>query len=179
MKYLGIFLLVIFVAAMAGSWYWWPVSQDQQSNAFFSLLQFFAASGLILLTFLYVKAVRDQLANDNRPPRIVMTEYHYPNMNPFVLSLRIQIANPSARATSVAISSLKMAQITAREVHFEFDDKLTQRVTVSARDLRNVTVRAANFDSPGIPIELGRKTDAILVFNDIFHGDLSPICVKI
>jgi hypothetical protein len=179
MKYLGIFLTIIFVVAMAGACYFWPPGRDQRSNAFFSLLQFLAASGLILLTFLYVRAVRDQLATDNRPPVIVMTEHHFPDIDPFSLSLRIQIANPSSKATSVAITSVKIGQVIAREVHFEFGDRLTQRITVAARDLRNVTLRATNFDPPGIPIELGRKTDAVLVFNDVFHGDLSPICIKI
>jgi hypothetical protein len=64
-------------------------------------------------------------------------------------------------------------------VHFDFEDRLTRRVTVSARDLRNVTVNATNFDPPGIPIAMDAKNNALLFFNDVFHGDLAPVVVKL
>jgi hypothetical protein len=69
MKYGAILLALIFVGGIAGSYYFWPSDRGQEANAFFSVLQFLAAFGLIFLTSLYVKTAREQLADQNRPPK--------------------------------------------------------------------------------------------------------------
>jgi hypothetical protein len=92
---------------------------------------------------------------------------------PFVGRFEIEIANPSVRATSVGVTSVKIGETVARLVYFELDQGNMTRVTIGARDLKTVVVKAENFDVP-TPITLGRKTKALITFTEVFHGVLPP-----
>jgi hypothetical protein len=95
------------------------------------------------------------------------------------VSFDVEIANPSVMATSISITSVKVGELLAREIYFEVSQARMLRVTVPARDLISTSVRATNFDPPGVPVEMGFKTPATLAFNDIFHGALPPVVIKV
>ena len=172
-------LIVAFVAGIAGTIYFW-VSDRNSLTFFLSFLQFVAVFALIWLTFLYVaatheyvKATHDQVADQNRPPKIAITYHYEPSIDPFVISFDVQAANPSIRATSLAVTSLRIGEFSARELYFEVNQTRMRRITIPARDLMNVLVKATNFNPPGIPIALGFKTPCVVNFEDVFHGSLS------
>jgi len=179
MKYVTTLLLLTFLGGIAGTYYYWPGNRDQQSTAFFSLLQFIAAFGLIFLTFLYVKAAQEQLTDQNRAPRITITGYHYPQIDPFVLNFEIEVANPSVRATSLAIKEYSNRSNFCTSIYFEVSQARKTRITIPARDLVNVTVKATNFNPPGVPITLGSKTRTLLTFDEIFHGTLPAVVMEV
>jgi hypothetical protein len=103
-------LVLLFVGGIAGTYYFWPSNGDQRSAAFFSVLQFIAVFALVWLTFLYVTATQQlvettqqQLSDQNRPPKISVIQYHFPQADPFSVKFEIEIAKPSIRATSLRI----------------------------------------------------------------------------
>ena len=175
-------LILIFLAGVSGTFHFWPSDTQHKEAAFFSLLQFVAAFALILLTFLYVtatqanlEATKEQLADQNSPPKITITYNYVPGSDPFVMAFEVQAANPSVRATSLAVKSLQIGEFSAREMYFEVNQTRMGRITIQARDLMNVIVKATNFNPPGVPITIGSKTPAVLTFEDIFHGPLSVV----
>jgi hypothetical protein len=178
-------LVLLFVGGVAGTYYFWPSNEDQRSAAFFSALQFIAVFALVWLTFLYVTATQQlvettqrQLSDQNRPPKISVIQYHFPQADPFSVNFEIEIANPSIRATSLRIRSIQIGEVFARDVDFEVDQSRKARITVPARDLANVIVKAENFDAR-VPIELGFKTRTLLAFDEIFHGTLPPVVTEV
>lgn len=177
MKWLvGMTVSVYCGAGLLGLWYFWA-DKNQRPAVFFSFLQSVATIALLLLTYLYVRATQEQLADQNRPPKICITRYYYPETDPFTVNFQIEIANPSVRATSIGIKSIRMGGATAREAHFEIEQTRKERITIQARDLINVILKAQNFTPPG-PIMLGLKTKAILEFDDVFHG-LLPVMIEV
>jgi len=185
MKIVALVLALVFVAGIAGAYFFWPPNRDQWPTAFFSLLQFIAAFSLVLLTFLYVaatqstlKTTQEQLADQNRAPKISVIRYHYPQADPFIVKFEIEIANPSVRATSLGVRSVQIGDVFAREIYFEVDQARKARINVPARDLANVIVRAENFNPP-VPITLGLKTRALLTFDEIFHGTLPSVITEV
>ena len=142
MKLVACLLIVVFIAGLAGSYFFWPSNKDQRPMAFFSLLQFVAAFAVVLLTFLYVtatqtilKATKQQLSDQNREPKISVISHYCPQVVPFSLNFQIEIANPSMRATSLSITSIQIGKVAAQDVYFEVDHGRTSRITVPARDI--------------------------------------------
>jgi hypothetical protein len=186
MKLLALALILIFFGGLAGTYYFWPSEQGQRSAAFNSLLQFVAAFALIGLTFLYVtatmkyvQATQQQVDDQNRPPKFTVIRHYYPQTDPFTTSFVMEIANPSVRTTSVTIKAVHIGQESARELCFEIGGSNTERVTIAARDLTNVIVKAT-FDR--IPIwDTGnqKKETAALVFEEVFHGSLPPLMYQL
>ena len=181
----GFVLVLLFVGGIAGTSHFWPSNEDQRSAAFFSALQFIAVFALIWLTFLYVTATlqlvettQQQLSDQNRPPKISVIQYYFPQADPFSVTFEIEIANPSVRATSLRITSIQIGEVLARDVYFEVDQSRKAKITVPARDLANVIVKAENFDSR-VPIAIGSKTRTLLTFDEIFHGALSPVITEV
>jgi hypothetical protein len=185
MKVLAVVLILIFVCGLGGSIFFWPSIRDERLSAFFSLLQFIAAFALILLTFLYVTttkailtATREQTADQNRAPRISVVAHWYPQTNPFVINFALEVANPSVRATSLRVHSVRIGEVLARSTYFEVNQRNEYQVTIPARDLVKVIVKADNFDPP-VPITIGFKTKTFLLFEDIFHGMLPPVVTEL
>jgi len=183
MKLLAYVLIVVFLTGIVGAYCFWPSNKDQQPTALFSLLQYVAAFALILLTFLYVtatqdylKATREQLADQNREPKITVITHHYPQTDPFIVNFEIEIANPSVRATSVTIKSVQIGPHLAADSCFEINQARRSRATIPARELASVALKAT-FDS--VPIELHTKQRTVLTFEDIFHGTLSPVIIDV
>jgi hypothetical protein len=181
MKILAYLLVVVFIAGLAGSFFFWPPIKDQRPAAFFSLLQFVAAFALVLLTFLYVTATQksltatnQQLADQNQAPHISVIQYYFSQVAPSVVNFEIEIANPSVRATSLGVKGVQIGEVLARFVCFELDQVRNNRVIVPARDLVNVVVKAENFNPP-VPIAVGLKTKTVLTFEEVFHGKLTVI----
>jgi len=181
----GLVLVLLFVGGIAGTHHFWPSNEDQRSAAFFSILQFIAVFALVWLTFLYVTATQQlvettqqQLSDQNRPPKISVIQYHFPQADPFSVNFEIEIANPSVRATSLRIRSIQIGEAFARDIYFEVDQTRKVRTTVPARDLANVMVKAENFDSR-VPIALGFKTRTLLTFEEIFHGTLPSVIIEV
>jgi hypothetical protein len=169
MKWLvGITLLLFVGAGAAGLCLFWS-DRSQRPTAFFSFLQFGATLALLFLTFLYVKATQEQLVDQNRAPKFQVTYHSYPQATPFVVNFEILIANPSVRATSVSVKSVRIGQNQAMSACFT---GMQLRTLIPARDLVKATVEAT-FES--IPISLHEKRKAVLVFEEIFHGTLPEI----
>jgi hypothetical protein len=89
------------------------------------------------------------------------------------VNFELLIANPSVRASSVAIKSVRIGQNQAADACFA---DMQPRMTIPARDLVKTTV-AATFDS--IPKALHDRKEAVLVFEEIFHGTLPPVHFKV
>lgn len=183
MRLVAFVLILLFVGSIAGTYHFWPSNEDQRSAAFFSLLQFIAAFALIVVTFLYVTATQQlvettqqQLSDQNRPPKITVTRHWYPTTNPFVASFVMEIANPSVRATRVTIKAVRIRQEPATEFCFEMTDRTTiDRVTIPARDLLYVMVKATFQGIPILHIDNPTEKIAVLTFDDVFHGTLEPV----
>jgi hypothetical protein len=185
MWFTGLVLVLLFVGGIVGTYHFWPSNEDQRSAAFFSVLQFIAVFALVWLTFLYVTATQQlvettqqQLSDQNRPPKISVIQYHFPQADPFSVNFEIEIANPSVRATSLRIRSIQIGEVFAHDVYFEVDQSRKARITVPARDLANVIVKAGNFDCR-VPIALGSKTRTLLTFDEIFHGTLPFVITEV
>ncbi|MGA8212610.1 MAG: hypothetical protein WB799_03385 [Candidatus Sulfotelmatobacter sp.] len=185
MKVVAYLLIAVFVAGLAGSYFFWPGDKSQRPTAFFSLLQFIAVFAVVLLTFLYVTATqtildatRQQLADQNREPKISVISHYFPQADPFSVNFQIEIANPSVRATSLSIKSIQIGEVTAQDVYFEGDQGRTSRITVPARDVLRVLIKAQRFNPP-IPVELSRKTKTLLIFDEIFHGTLQSVITEV
>lgn len=179
MKALAVALIVVFIAGIVGTYFFWPANKDQRATAFFSLLQFVAAFALVLLTFLYLATAQKQLADQNRAPVINVTRHDYPQIAPFVMRLVVEMVNPSARTTSIGIKGVRVGQEDVVEFHFLLDQASRDKVTIPARDLLYVLVNAT-FD--GIPIwSTQRQTKEVvtLTFEDVFHGRLRPITYQL
>jgi len=180
-------LILLFVGSIVGTYHFWPSNKDQRSAAFFSLLQFIAAFALIVVTFLYVTATQQlvettqqQLSDQNRPPKITVTRHWYPTTNPFVASFMMEIANPSVRATRVTIKAVRIGQEPAKEFCFEMTDRTTiDRVTIPARDLLYVMVKATFNGIPILHIDNQTEKAATLTFEDVFHGTLQPVVYQL
>ncbi len=176
-------LILTFVAGTVGTIYFWLSNKDSRLTVFLSFLQFVAVFALIWLTFLYVaatheyvKATQEQLSDQNRPPRISVTRHWYPTTNPFVASFVMEIANPSVRATRVTIKAVRVGQEPATEFCFEMTDRTTiDRVTIPARDLLYVMVKATFHGIPILHIDNQTEKVAALMFENVFHGTLQPI----
>jgi hypothetical protein len=179
-------IIVMFLVAACGLSVlicFWPDQKAQQSQAVFSYLQFVAMLILALLTYWYVTATqqyvettRQQLADQNMPPKISVTRHWYPTTNPFVASFVMEIANPSVRTTSVRIKAVRIRQEPATEFCFEMADRTTiDRVTIPARDLLYVIVKATFQGIPILHIHNPTEKIAVLTFDDVFHGTLEPV----
>ena len=176
MGFVVLALALILLAGVVGTWFFWPHTRGEQSVAFFSALQFVASFALIFVTLLYVwftslyvKATQDMVADQNSPPRFEVRYHTFPQTSPFVVNFQLEIANPGVRTTSVGIKSARIGQISTTNVCFE---GMQTRTTVPARDLVKVNVEAT-FDS--VPKVLGQSVEAVLVFDEIFHGLLPPV----
>ena len=121
---------------------------------------------------------RSNWQNQNSPPKISVTNFYVTNVSPFVCRFEIEIVNPSIRATSLGVANIQIGKTTAGLAYFELDQGNMTRVTIPARDLRNVVVKAEKFDPP-IPIELGRKTKTSMTFTDVFNGVLPSVSTEV
>ncbi len=168
----GLAVLIIF----------WPGQKEQKSVAVFSYLQFCGTLALVLLTFIYVNATQryvevtqQQITEQNRQPKIRVISCFYPQVNPFVTSFEVEIANPSIKTTSIAIKEVNIDAQPAREIYFEVCERHEVRLAVPARDLLSVRVKADFGDSIPILWAGERKPIAALVFEDVYHGILEPV----
>jgi hypothetical protein len=80
------------------------------------------------------------------------------------------------RTTSVRIKAVRIGQEPATELCFEMTDRTTiDRVTIPARDLLYVMVKATFQGIPILHIDSPTEKVAILTFDDVFHGTLEPV----
>lgn len=185
MRVLRSVLILAFVTGTVGAIYFWVSNKDSRLTVFLSFLQFGAVFALIWLTFLYVaatheyvEATREQLSDQNREPKILVISHYFPQANPFSVNFQIEIANPSVRATSLSITSIQIGEVAAQDVYFDVDQARTSRIIVPARDVLSVVIKAQRFNPP-IPVELGRKTKTLLIFDEIFHGTLPSVVTEV
>lgn len=183
MRLVAAVLILIFVVGIGGACYFWGSTEDEHRTAFFALLQFIAAFALILLTYFYVAATqqyvetaRAQLADLNKPPKITVVADRLKWANS-PAQFFVEIANPSVRATSVAVKSVQVGHQSAQNVCFVQDQRECSRVTIPARDLIGVGIKMTFQVSP-VEIAVLHET-AILEFEDVFHGKLPPVQVQL
>jgi len=185
MNIVGVVLIALLAGGIAATLYFWPSNREAQSAAFFSLPQSVASFALIFLTFLYVAATQkyvpatqEQLADQNRAPKITVMQYYVPETDPFGWHFDVEIANPSVRSTSLGIKSLQRGDVFALDCFFEIDQTRKTRVTIPVRESKSVVVKARTFDVP-VPINLGFKTKTLLTFDEVFHGTLPAVITEV
>lgn len=164
-------LAVALVAGAAALAHFWPAEGLARTQAVFAFVEFVVALAIALLAIICVRAVGQFLAAQNRAPEIrVRTQGVH--VSPARVEFAAAIGNASTRATNVTIRRIQVAGVQALTADFYHQGAVRASITIPAAGCEEVIVRA-NFKSA--PFQVGKETQAALIFEDLYTGELPEI----
>ncbi len=168
---------LLFFFAVAGLSCYWPDDNAKRAEVLFAFLGFVATLTLIFLTAVYVSLTWELVAAQTRPPDIRARFVGvYPGDPETRIQFDVAVANPTRRATSVKIKGIQVESSEARSLTLTLGGNFVDEIACEAGNL--VHARAdAHFQS--MPYSVGLGATARFVFEDIFHGTLPTVEVKI